>query len=65
MPHRSAVAVARPRTRHIHSEPVRPVSLRIRRTSRSALAFRADLSAVCVSRRHTVIADSAATIHKM
>eukprot|EP00961_Rhodomonas_salina_P086170 1158231-Rhodomonas_salina.1 len=65
MPHKSAVAVARPRTRLIHLEPARPVSLRILRTSRSAVAFRADLRAVCVNRRRTAIADSAATTHEM
>eukprot|EP00961_Rhodomonas_salina_P010251 137793-Rhodomonas_salina.1 len=65
MPQRSAVAVARPRTRRIHREPVRPVSLRMRRTRRSALALRAARRAVCVVQRRTVMADSAATIHEM
>eukprot|EP00961_Rhodomonas_salina_P269009 3635205-Rhodomonas_salina.1 len=37
----SAVAVARPSTRRIHREPVRPVSFRIPRTRRSALALSA------------------------
>eukprot|EP00961_Rhodomonas_salina_P096736 1301075-Rhodomonas_salina.1 len=65
MPHMSAVAVARPSTCCIHREPVRPVSFRIRRTRRSALALSADLRAACVIRLCTVITDSAATIHEM
>eukprot|EP00961_Rhodomonas_salina_P052140 699964-Rhodomonas_salina.2 len=65
MPPMSAVAVTRPSTSRIHRESVRPVSFRIPRTRRSALALSADLRVTCVSRQHTVIADSAATIHEM